>query len=58
MNSLSYLSVFISPILGLGVTHLPSGATSLIRSRHELKLWRPTPLSMATLHPLQTFGPR
>jgi hypothetical protein len=53
MNSFSYLSVFISLILGLGVTHLLSGAASLIQSRHELKWWWPTPLWMATTFLIQ-----
>lgn len=53
MDSFSYLSVFISLILGLGVTHLLTGAASLIRSRRELRLWWPTPLWMATTFLIQ-----
>jgi hypothetical protein len=53
MDSFSYLSVFISLILGLGVTHLLTGAAALIRSRRELKLWWPTPLWMATTFLIQ-----
>jgi hypothetical protein len=53
MDSFSYLSVFISLILGLGVTHLLTGAASLIRSRREVKLWWPTPLWMATTFLIQ-----
>lgn len=53
MDSFSYLSVFISLILGLGVTHILSGAASLIRSRRELHFWWPTPLWMATTFLIQ-----
>lgn len=53
MDSFSYLSVFISLILGLGVTHLLTGAASLIRSRGAFKLWWPTPLWMATTFLIQ-----
>jgi hypothetical protein len=53
MDSFSYLSVFISLILGLGVTHLLTGAAALIRSRRELRLWWPTPLWMATTFLIQ-----
>jgi hypothetical protein len=53
MDSFSYLSVFISLILGLGVTHLLTGVASLIRSRRELRLWWPTPLWMATTFLIQ-----
>jgi hypothetical protein len=53
MDSFSYLSVFISLILGLGVTHLLSGAAALIRSRRELRFWWPTPLWMATTFLIQ-----
>ena len=53
MDSFSYLSVFISLILGLGVTHLLSGAATLIRSRREIRMWWPTPLWMATTFLIQ-----
>ena len=53
MDSFSYLSVFISLILGLGVTHLLTGVATLIRSRRELRLWWPTPLWMATTFLIQ-----
>jgi hypothetical protein len=53
MDSFSYLSVFISLILGLGVTHLLTGFAALIRSRSEVKLWWPTPLWMATTFLIQ-----
>ena len=53
MDSFSYLSVFISLILGLGVTHLLTGVAALIRSRRELRLWWPTPLWMATTFLIQ-----
>jgi hypothetical protein len=53
MDSFSYLSVFISLILGLGVAHLLTGAASLIRSRHDVRLWWPTPLWMATTFLIQ-----
>jgi hypothetical protein len=53
MDSFSYLSVFISLILGLGVTHLLTGAAALIRSRREVRLWWPTPLWMATTFLIQ-----
>ena len=53
MDSFSYLSVFISLILGLGVSHLLTGVAALIRSRRELKLWWPTPLWMATTFLIQ-----
>jgi hypothetical protein len=53
MDSFSYLSVFISLILGLGVAHLLTGAAALIRSRREVKLWWPTPLWMATTFLIQ-----
>jgi hypothetical protein len=53
MDSFSYLSVFISLILGLGVTHLLSGTASLIRSRRELHFWWPTPLWMGTTFLIQ-----
>src|SRR5215472_17813415 len=53
MDSFSYLSVFISLILGLGVTHLLTGAATLIRSRREIRLWWPTPLWMATTFLIQ-----
>ena len=53
MDSFSYLSVFISLILGLGVTHLLTGVAALIRSRRELKLWWPAPIWMATTFLIQ-----
>jgi hypothetical protein len=53
MDSFSYLSVFISLILGLGVTHLLTGVAALIRSRRELKIWWPTPLWIATTFLIQ-----
>jgi hypothetical protein len=53
MDSFSYLSVFISLILGLGVAHLLSGAAVLIRSRREVRLWWPTALWMATTFLIQ-----
>jgi len=53
MDSFSYLSVFISLILGLGVAHLLTGAAALIRSRREIKMWWPTPLWMATTFLIQ-----
>lgn len=53
MDSFSYLSVFISLILGLGVAHLLTGAATLIRSRREIRLWWPTPLWMATTFLIQ-----
>jgi len=53
MDSFSYLSVFISLILGLGVTHLLTGVAALIRSRSNVKLWWPTPLWMATTFLIQ-----
>ena len=53
MDSFSYLSVFISLILGLGVTHLLTGVAAVIRSRRELKLWWPTPLWIATTFLIQ-----
>jgi hypothetical protein len=53
MDSFSYLSVFISLILGLGVTHLLTGVAAIIRSRRELKIWWPTPLWIATTFLIQ-----
>lgn len=53
MDSFSYLSVFISLILGLGVAHLLTGVAALIRSRDEVRLWWPTPLWMATTFLIQ-----
>ena len=53
MDSFSYLSVFISLILGLGVTHLLTGVAALIRSRRDLKIWWPTPLWIATTFLIQ-----
>src|SRR5947209_17872809 len=53
MDSFSYLSVFISLILGLGVTHLLTGVAALIRSRRELKIWSPTPLWIASTFLIQ-----
>ena len=53
MDSFSYLAVFISLILGLGVTHLLGGTAQLIRSRREIKLWWPTVLWMATTFLIQ-----
>jgi hypothetical protein len=53
MDSFSYLSVFISIILGLGVAHLLAGAASLIRSRHAVQLWWPTALWMGTTFLIQ-----
>jgi len=53
MDSFSYLSVFISLILGLGVTHLLTGVAALIRSRRQVRLWWPTPLWMATTFLIQ-----
>ncbi len=53
MDSFSYLSVFISLILGLGVTHLLTGAATLIRSRGGIRIWWPTPLWMATTFLIQ-----
>ena len=53
MDSFSYLSVFISLILGLGVAHLLTGAATLIRSRRGIRIWWPTPLWMATTFLIQ-----
>jgi|SRR5690348_575329 hypothetical protein len=53
MDSFSYLSVFISLILGLGVAHLLTGAAILIRSRQGIKMWWPTPLWMAATFLIQ-----
>ncbi len=53
MDSFSYLSVFISLILGLAVTQLLTGLATLIRSRRDLSLWWPTPLWMATTFLIQ-----
>ncbi|SRR5260221_5118301 len=53
MDSFAYLSVFISLILGLGVTHLLAGVAALIRARRDLKLWWPTPLWIATTFLIQ-----
>jgi hypothetical protein len=53
MDSFSYLSVFISLIIGLGVAHLLTGSAALIRSRREVRLWWPTPLWMATTFLIQ-----
>ena len=53
MDSFSYLSVFISLILGLGVAHLLTGAATLIRSRQAIRIWWPTPLWMAATFLIQ-----
>jgi len=53
MDSFSYLSVFISLILGLGVAHLLTGAATLIRSRRGIMMWWPTPLWMAATFLIQ-----
>jgi hypothetical protein len=53
MDRFSYLSVFISLILGLGVAHLLTGAATLIRSRREVRLWWPTLLWMGTTFLIQ-----
>lgn len=53
MDSFSYLSVFISLILGLGVAHLLTGAATLIRSRRGITMWWPTPLWMAATFLIQ-----
>jgi hypothetical protein len=53
MDSFSYLSVFISLILGLGVTHLLTGVAALIRSRRDVRIWWPTLLWIATTFLIQ-----
>jgi len=42
MDAFSYLSVLISIVLGLGVTHLLAGAAKLIRFRADVRLYVPS----------------
>jgi hypothetical protein len=42
MDAFSYLSVLISIVLGLGVTHLLASAAKLIRFRAAVRLYAPT----------------
>lgn len=42
MDAFSYLSVLISIVLGLGLTHLLAGAATLIRFQSEVQLYAPS----------------
>jgi hypothetical protein len=42
MDAFSYLSVLISIVLGLGLTHLLAGAAKLMRFRAEVRLYAPS----------------
>lgn len=53
MSPFEYLSVLISVIVGLGVSHLLTSLARLIQRRHEVKLHAPTLLWMATLFVVQ-----
>lgn len=49
MNQFEYLSVLISIIIGLGLSHLLSSAARLIQLRHRARLYAPTLAWMASL---------
>ncbi|HET9983408.1 MAG TPA: hypothetical protein VFQ38_07465 [Longimicrobiales bacterium] len=53
MSPFEYLSVLISVIVGLGISHLLTGVARLIQLRRRLRLYPPTLLWMATLFILQ-----
>lgn len=49
MTKFEYLSVLVSIVIGLGISHLLSGAARLIQLRHRARLYLPTFLWMAVL---------
>ena len=49
MTEFEYLSVLISIVVGLGISHLLAGAARLIRRRREVRLYLPTVLWMGAL---------
>lgn len=49
MTPFEYLSVLISIILGLGISHLLTSAARLIQRRQRVRFYAPTLLWMATL---------
>ena len=53
MTSFEYLSVLISVIVGLGLSHLLTSAARLIQRRRRIRLHAPTLLWMATLFVVQ-----
>ena len=53
MSAFEYLSVLISVIVGLSVSHLLTSAARLIQRRHRMRLYPPTLLWMATLFIVQ-----
>jgi len=53
VTSFEYLSVLISVIVGLGLSHLLTSAARLIQRRHRVRLHVPTLLWMATLFVVQ-----
>lgn len=44
MGIFEYLGVFISVIMGLGITHFATGATKLIQHRDDVRLYLPRAL--------------
>lgn len=53
MSPFEYLSVLISVIVGLSVSHLLTSAARLIQRRRQMRLYTPTVLWMATLFIVQ-----
>lgn len=49
MNKFEYLSVLVSIVIGLGISHLLSGAARLIQLRRRARLYLPTLAWMAIL---------
>lgn len=49
MSKFEYLSVLVSIVIGLGISHLLSGAARLIQLRRRARLYLPTLLWMETL---------
>lgn len=49
MSEFGYLSVFVSIVLGVGVSRLLNGAGRLVQRRHEIELYLPTLCWMAFL---------
>ena len=47
MDAFSYLSVLLSIVLGLAVTHLLSGFAALVHARRRIAMYWPVPVQMA-----------
>ena len=49
MNPFDYLSVFISIVLGLGITQLLAGFVAVVRVRKRIRMYWPVPVQMAAV---------